>query len=106
LSYIPWLLLIALLMVYWWQSGSFKGRARELATRHCQQLGLQLLDQSMVIRGLWPRRTTDGRVGLRRTYHFEFASTGHHRYQGVLKLVGMRLESIELEAYQLPDVDS
>ena len=53
-----WLVLAGLVAFYWWQSGLFKGRARDLATLHCQQLGLQLLDQSMVIVGFWPVRRT------------------------------------------------
>ena len=91
--------------LYWWQSGLFKGKARQLATAHCQQLGLQLLDQSMVITGFWPIRTANGSLAFRRTYQFEFSSTGDRRYHGRLVLEGMTLKSIELEAYKLPDSD-
>ena len=105
MSYIPWLLLIGILLAYWWQSGSFKGRARELATSHCQQLGLQLLDQSMVICGIWPQRNDAGSLSLRRTYQFEFTSTGDQRYQGILVLFAMQLKSIQLEPYKLPETD-
>lgn len=97
------LLLAALAGAYWWQSGVYKGRARELATAHCQQLDLQLLDQSMVIVGFWPVRTRSGRIEFRRTYQFEFSSIGDRRYQGRLVLVGMQLHSIALEPYKLPD---
>ena len=97
------LLLAGLLGGYWWQSGVYKGRARELASAHCAQLGLQLLDDSMVIVGFWPLRDRDGRLQFRRSYQFEFSSTGDRRYQGRLVLVGMALNSIELETYKLPD---
>jgi hypothetical protein len=100
-----WLLIAGILFVYWWNSGRFKGRARSLAFDHCQQFGLQLLDQSMVIRGIWPERTASGNLALRRSYVFEFSSTGEQRYQGLLVLQGMNLKSIELEAYKLPDSD-
>ena len=100
-----WLLIAGILFVYWWNSGRFKGRARSLAIDHCQQFGLQLLDQSMVIRGIWPERTASGNLSLRRSYAFEFTSTGDQRYQGLLVLQGMTLKSIELEAYKLPDSD-
>lgn len=99
------LLLLAIagiIATYWWRSGVFKGRARELASSHCERLGLQLLDHSMVITALWPVRGGDGRLVLRRKYEFEFASIGDRRYRGWLVLVGMRLVSIELEAYKLP----
>ena len=100
-----WLLLAGLVALYWWQSGLYKGRARELATAHCRQLGLQLLDQSMVIVDFWPVRGRSGRLEFRRSYQFEFSSTGDRRYQGKLILVGMELKSISLEAYKLPDQD-
>ena len=99
------LLLAGLFGGYWWQSGVYKGRARELATAHCQQLGLQLLDQSMVIVGFWPVRSASGRIEFRRRYQFEFSSIGDRRYQGKLVLVGMQLHSIALEPYKLPDTD-
>lgn len=105
LLYLPWLLLILGIALYWWQSGVYKGRARELATAHCAQLGLQLLDESMVITGFWPVRGRGGRIEFRRRYQFEFSSIGDHRYQGRLVLIGMRLESIELEPYRPTDED-
>lgn len=103
-----YLLLFALALLiagYWWQSGVYKGRARELAVAHCREQDLQLLDQSMVIIGIWPVRGADGRLALRRRYQFEFASTGDRRYQGRLELLGLALQKIELEAYKLPDQD-
>ena len=106
LVYLPWLLLAAAIGLYWWQSGVYKGRARELATAHCRQLGLQLLDQSMVIVGFWPQRDQDGRLVFRRRYEFEFSSTGDRRYRGTIVLHGLRLAAIELEAYKLPDSDA
>ena len=98
------LILTALVGAYWWQSGVYKGRARNVAVTHCREHGLQLLDQSMVIVGFWPVRDR-GRLTFRRRYQFEFSSVGDRRSQGRLVLVGMRLESIELEPYKLPDTE-
>ena len=56
----------------------------------------------MVIVGLWPLRDASGRLILRRSYQFEFASTGDRRYQGKLVLEGLQLRQIELETYKLP----
>lgn len=100
-----WLVLAGLLALYWWQSGLYKGRARDLATAHCSQLGLQLLDQSMVIIGFWPARGAAGQLVFRRTYQFEFSSIGDQRYQGKLVLLGTALKSIELETYRMPESD-
>ena len=99
-----WILLAGACALYLLRSGQFKGRARQLAIAHCQQLDLQLLDDSMVIIGLWPVRRSNGLV-FRRTYQFEFASTGDRRYQGKLIMEGIQLVSVELEAYKLPEQD-
>ena len=88
---------------YWWQSGEYKGRALKLALDYCQQHDLQLLDQSMVIKGYWPKKSKRGIWIIRRTYNFEFTSTGQQRYQGILVLEGLALDTIELETYQLPE---
>jgi hypothetical protein len=96
------LTVLALFAVYWLQSGLYKGRARALAEAHCRSLDLQLLDQGMVITGIWPVRGVDGRLRLRRRYQFEFASLGDRRYRGEIVLLGTRLQSIDLEAYKMP----
>lgn len=100
---LPWLLLPAAALLYLWHSLPFKERARELATQRCNELGLQLLDQSVVIRGIWPERAADSRWRLRRTYQFEFSSLGDRRYSGNIIIVGLDLRSIEFEPYKLPD---
>ena len=104
-SNLLWLVPVGLLFYYWWQSGKFKGRARELASRYCQQLNLQLLDYSMVITGYWPVRDASGNIVIRRTYQFEFTSTGERRHQGIIVLLGQHIKSIDLEAYIIPDAD-
>jgi len=97
-----WLILLGTAALYLWRSGQFKGRARKLAINHCQQLNLQLLDDSMVITALWPVRSAAGSLVFRRSFRFEFASIGDRRYQGELVMIGMRLLHIELEPYKLP----
>ena len=104
LANLIWLILIGVAALYLLRSGQFKGRARQLAKEHCAQLELQLLDDSMVIVGLWPLQRRNGLL-LRRSYQFEFASTGDRRYQGKLVLEGVKLASIELEAYKLAEPD-
>ncbi len=96
------LTLLGLIAAYWWQSGTYTGRARALADAHCRSLGLQFLDQGMVITGIWPQRGRDGRLQLRRRYQFEFASLGDRRYRGELVLLGTVLQSIDLEPYKMP----
>ncbi len=102
MSSVPWIFLIAILLAYWWRNGSFKEEATRLAMLHCQQLELQLLDQTVVMRALWPVQVAGSYLALRRKYQFEFTSTGEQRYQGQLILKGMRLDSVQLETYKIP----
>lgn len=97
------LLVLGLLACYWWHSGDFKAIALSVASKHCEQFDLQLLDQSVVIKGLWIETNSRGWLSVRRRYQFEFSSTGEQRYQGVLVLLGTRLKWIEIETYQIPD---
>jgi hypothetical protein len=97
--------IIAVAALYLWRSGEYTGRARLLAKHHCQQLGLQFLDDSMVITSLWPMRAASGRLMFRRSYQFEFSSTGDRRYRGTIVLDGLQLRQIELDVYKLPPQD-
>ena len=42
-----------------------------------------------------------GRLGLRRTYVFEFSDTGNNRRHGAIVMLGCRLQDLQLEPYQL-----
>ena len=102
LTVIFWLAVIAALASFWWKSDLVKNRALTLANEHCQGQGVQLLDQSMVIRGVWPMRDNSGSLSLRRRYSFEFTSTGEQRYRGIVVMAGTRMHRIELEAHIIP----
>lgn len=97
-----WLTLLAGLAAFWWQNDLVKTEALAVANSHCERLGLQFLDQSMVIKSIWPVRDGSGALRLQRRYRFEFSSTGEERYRGEIMLRGKRIESIELEPHVLP----
>lgn len=99
------LILLVIGALYLWYSGEYKELARQAASAHCHELGLQLLDQTVVITGIWPVRGDDGRIRFRRRYQFEFASLGDRRYHGQLVLIGRKTISIRLEAYTPPQSD-
>ena len=84
-------------------------RIRELAfkaaARHCQQLDLQLLDQSVSIKSVWFKRDKRGQIRFWRSYKFEFSSMGDERYHGLVVMLGELAESIELEPYRIPMQD-
>ena len=103
LSVIFWLCCFAALAAFWWHSDIVKNQALKLADTHCKQLGLQLLDQTMVIKGLFPVRDESGSLCLRRRYRFEFTSTGEVRYRGMIVMAGRKQQSLELEPHILPE---
>lgn len=82
---------------------------KRIALQHLHQYfreqDLQLLDQTIVLKHVWPFRSDLGSLQLRRRYGFEFTSTGEERYHGFIELSGRRLQRIELEPHRLPDTD-
>jgi len=102
LPLLVWLTLIIAFISFWWKSDKVKQLALSRVTRHCQQHGLQLLDQSMVLRGVKPGRDNNGGMCLLRRYSFEFTSTGEKRYRGQVSLSGLHFTNLELEAYIIP----
>ena len=74
--------------------------------KYCKERNLQLLDQTMVLKGLWPIRSVEGALMLRRRYHFEFTSTGEMRSQGAIELIGRHINKLDIEAHLLPENDA
>lgn len=103
LSFLFWSTFVVALISFWWQSDKIKSTALNYVTRHCKGQQLQLLDQTMVLKGVWPVRDETGALKIRRRYGFEFTSTGESRYQGTIILIGLSLQSLEMEAYIIPD---
>ncbi len=100
------LLFIVLLLAYITYSAM---RIRELAfktaARHCKQLNLQLLDQSVSIKSVWFKRDKQGAMRFWRSYKFEFSSMGDERYHGLVVMLGELAESVELEPYRIPPAE-
>lgn len=97
-------LLIALVLTaggLWWHGQGMKARALKHVRRYCDQHDLQLLDESLVLRRLWPVRGRSGSMVLQRTWFFEFSSTGEYRYRGTVQLQGIFLKSIETQTHHL-----
>lgn len=105
LSSLVWMLLVAALVSLWWNSDKVKSLALAAVTRHCRERGLQLLDQTLVLKGLWPVRDKQGQLKLRRRYLFEFTSTGEQRYSGEMLLLGLTVHELQLEAHIIPEED-
>lgn len=105
LSSIFWTSLAVALISFWWKGDQVKSAALQHLYQYFREQDLQLLDQTIVLKGVWPLRGESGSLQLRRRYGFEFTSTGEERYKGLIEFNGRRLQRIDLEAHILPDSD-
>lgn len=96
-----WLMLIGAALLFWYRGLAVRERALVAVRKHCDQMDLQLLDQTVALRSLWLQRDSSGRLRMRRRYNFEFTSTGDERYLGQVVFLGNRLDSIETQAHRL-----
>ncbi len=99
---ILFLAVAATVFAFWWHSDKIKRMTVAYASRYCRHRGLQLLDQTIVLRGIWLGRDEHGLLQIGRRYQFEFATTGEQRYRGAIALLGTKLLKVETEAYIIP----
>lgn len=95
------LLLIAALGWFWFDSLRALEIARKMGKHICNNENLQFLDDTVANIGLALARDKTGRRVLRRTYRFLFSETGNTRLEGQLVLLGDKVESVTMEPYQI-----
>lgn len=99
LSTLLFLLALVVLVSLWLKLCAARERAVSEARRECLQQGLQLLDESVGLRGLRLRRINGLRM-IERCYSFEVSTDGGDREPGQLWMIdnaisGMSLPTIE-----------
>jgi hypothetical protein len=96
------LLLLALgaIVGLWLKLSVARERAVLEARRQCQQHGLQLLDETVGLRGVRLRRVNGLRT-IERCYGFEVSIDGHDREPGRLWMIGNTLTSLSLPTIEL-----
>jgi len=100
------LILIVLLLstyLYWFNGQRVKEVALQAVRANCLNLEVQMLDEYVALNGICLKRDKTGKMRLRRTFLFEFSSTGNERYNGVCIMLGRRVESIQMEPYRLEE---
>ena len=93
---------VGLVIYVIWQTLGLHDRAVVTAKRHCARQGVQLLDDTVALKRLRPKRSSSGAMSISRCYEFEFTSTGERRYLGTMEMLGRRLLHIDLEPHQMP----
>jgi len=95
------ILLVLLLAIIgsWLKLARGREQATQEARMQCRQHGLQLLDESVGLRGLRLLRQ-HGQLLLERCYTFEVSIDGNDREPGKLWLIGRTLSGISLPTIQ------
>ncbi len=93
---------VVLVCLYWLNAQRVKELVLAAAKKHCESMGVQLLDDSVVLRRLWLRRDSLGNMRLWRSFHFEFSSTGDERYKGSVDVLGKRIQDLRLDPHRVP----
>ncbi|KRE84939.1 hypothetical protein ASG75_13795 [Rhodanobacter sp. Soil772] len=96
------LLLLALgaIVGLWLKLSVARERAVQEARLQCRQHGLQLLDETVGLRGVRLRRVNGLRM-IERCYGFEVSIDGHDREPGRLWMIGSALSSLSLPTIEL-----
>jgi len=87
--------------MYWWRISEQKTFAIRNAKEYCKGRNVQLLDQTLVFKGLRFEKTNNKRRKLCRVYEFEFSSNGEDRYQGEIILKGFNFLRVILDLDEL-----
>ena len=86
---------------FWQDSLRAKEFARASCIRACRRNGMQLLDDTVALDKVWPRRKSSGRLALERRYTFEFTNDGRQRNRGIIVLLGTDVELLALDGDDL-----
>ncbi|MCP5208020.1 MAG: DUF3301 domain-containing protein [Hahellaceae bacterium] len=86
---------------YWWKAREIKERALFSVKQYCEKNTVEFLDESLVLTGIGFSKNVRKQWKLRRTYRFEFSSTGEYRYYGTITMLGKQTSSIELAPHHV-----
>ncbi|MFC3114454.1 DUF3301 domain-containing protein [Cellvibrio fontiphilus] len=101
LQSILWLTLIILTVYYWRGALLVKERAFAAAQKRCEEMQVQLLDETIYLRRIWFKRNAQGVLSLWRAFYFEFTVTGGDRYFGRVVMLGKHITQVELDPHRL-----
>lgn len=87
---------------YWMSAQKVKEIALQATKDHCWAMEVQMLDAYIALSKLGLARNKAGKIQLRRTFAFEFSSTGYERYSGEIIMLGSEIQSIMMEPHRLP----
>ena len=86
---------------YWFNAQKTKEIALAAARNHCLAMAVQMLDDYVALNRLRLHKNKTGKIQLRRSFVFEFSSTGNERYNGTAFMLDRHIESIYMEPYRI-----
>ena len=101
LLYLLLIFIVGVLFSVWWNTQGIKQIALRLIKQRCEELGVQFLDDSLVLKRLRVGGLKAGRLVATRTFTYEFATDGDERYGGEIEMTGRRCDSISMDPYRL-----
>lgn len=89
-------LLLALAAWFAWDGLKAREAAYAAARRACEEAQVQFLDDTVGQSSLRLARDAEGRMRFERHFRFEFSTTGDDRQQGRVRLLGGRVQDVNL----------
>jgi len=90
------LLALGVFVWLWLDSLNARDAAVRASRAQCEAENLLFLDDTVAIRSIWPARSEDGRLKLRRVYDFEYSDTGNNRRRGSVTMIGNEVIALHL----------
>ena len=97
LNILFWIFVLALAGWYWSDTSKAREKAIAHGKRACKDMNLQFLDGTVVRFRTTARRGSDGQVRLARDFSFEFTPDGIRRHPGHVRLLGNRLQMLDIQ---------
>jgi len=92
---------VVLVCLYWINAQRVKELVLSAVQAYCSKMGVQLLDDSVVLKRLWLKRDARGQMRLWRLFQFEFSSTGDERYLGSIEILGRQIQNPRLAPHRV-----
>ncbi|SJM93196.1 conserved hypothetical protein [Crenothrix polyspora] len=87
--------------IYWMSAQKVKEIAFMATRDYCLAMEVQMLDAYIALTSIGFERDNAGKMQLKRTFMFEFSSTGYERYSGKIIMLGRKVKSIVMDPYRL-----
>jgi hypothetical protein len=97
------LLLLATGGWFVWDSLKVREAANAAMRAACRMEGLLFLDDTVALESVWPVRSDEGHLTLRRIYTFEYSDTGDTRRKGRVVMLADAVSSLNIGSRPPPD---